>query len=75
MCSAKKRAVSSVVEHYLDTVGVTGSNPVSRTTPLNLNDLQHLRWPKKPDHITSRRSLIELVARPPGCDANGKGKF
>jgi hypothetical protein len=27
------RAVSSVVEHYLDTVGVTGSNPVSRTTP------------------------------------------
>ena len=23
-------AVSSVVEHYLDTVGVTGSNPVSR---------------------------------------------
>jgi hypothetical protein len=25
------RAVSSVVEHYLDTVGVTGSNPVSRT--------------------------------------------
>ena len=24
-------AVSSVVEHYLDTVGVTGSNPVSRT--------------------------------------------
>gem|GEM_PF-2619004 len=26
-----RRAVSSVVEHYLDTVGVTGSNPVSRT--------------------------------------------
>ncbi len=26
-----KGAVSSVVEHYLDTVGVTGSNPVSRT--------------------------------------------
>lgn len=25
-------AVSSVVEHHLDTVGVTGSNPVSRTT-------------------------------------------
>ena len=25
------RAVSSVVEHYIDTVGVTGSNPVSRT--------------------------------------------
>ena len=27
----KNCAVSSVVEHYLDTVGVTGSNPVSRT--------------------------------------------
>lgn len=26
-----KRAVSSGVEHHLDTVGVTGSNPVSRT--------------------------------------------
>jgi hypothetical protein len=25
------RAVSSVVEHHIDTVGVTGSNPVSRT--------------------------------------------
>src|SRR5205807_945375 len=24
-------AVSSVVEHYLDTVGVSGSNPLSRT--------------------------------------------
>jgi hypothetical protein len=27
-----KCAVSSVVEHYLDTVGVRGSNPLSRTT-------------------------------------------
>ena len=27
------RAVSSVVEHYLDTVGVTGSSPVPRTIP------------------------------------------
>jgi hypothetical protein len=27
-------AVSSVVEHYLDTVGVTGSKPVSRTIPV-----------------------------------------
>ena len=25
-------AVSSVVEHFLDTEGVTGSNPVSRTS-------------------------------------------
>jgi hypothetical protein len=29
--AAKRGAVSSVVEHYLDTVGVTGSSPVSRT--------------------------------------------
>ena len=29
---AKICAVSSAVEHYTDTVGVTGSNPVSRTT-------------------------------------------
>ena len=27
----RSRAVSSVVEHYLDMVGVTGSNPVPRT--------------------------------------------
>jgi hypothetical protein len=31
-------AVSSAVEHYLDTVGVTGSNPVSRTTVSNFLD-------------------------------------
>ncbi len=30
------RAVSSAVEHYNDTVGVTGSNPVPPTTFLNL---------------------------------------
>ncbi len=29
--SSKRGAVSSVVEHHLDTVGVTGSIPVSRT--------------------------------------------
>jgi hypothetical protein len=32
LASSLPSAVSSVVEHYLDTVGVTGSNPVSRTT-------------------------------------------
>ena len=32
-------AVSSVVEHYLDTVGVTGSNPVSRTKLNEINGL------------------------------------
>lgn len=29
------RAVSSVVEHYLDMVGVTGSNPVPPTNKIN----------------------------------------
>jgi hypothetical protein len=29
--SARKSAVSSGVEHHIDIVGVTGSNPVSRT--------------------------------------------
>src|SRR4051812_37562862 len=28
-------AVSSVVEHYIDTVGVRGSNPLSRTIPFS----------------------------------------
>src|SRR6266496_2697201 len=31
-----KCAVSSVVEHYLDTVGVRGSNPLSRTISFNM---------------------------------------
>lgn len=30
-CGCPRRAVSSVVEHYNDTVGVTGSNPVPPT--------------------------------------------
>lgn len=32
MALRDKRAVSSAVEHYLDMVGVTGSNPVPPTT-------------------------------------------
>lgn len=31
-----KSAVSSVVEHHLDTVGVVGSNPTQRTTSARL---------------------------------------
>jgi hypothetical protein len=31
LVTSSERAVSSVVEHYLDTVGVRGSNPLSRT--------------------------------------------
>jgi hypothetical protein len=41
--SEAKRAVSSVVEHYLDTVGVTGSNPVSRMTRSEIRHLQTLK--------------------------------
>ena len=36
-------AVSSVVEHYLDTVGVTGSNPVPRTTSPSFPSRMNLR--------------------------------
>ena len=32
-------AVSSVVEHFLDTEGVRGSNPLSRTIPFHLKSL------------------------------------
>ncbi|KXK11675.1 MAG: hypothetical protein UZ18_ATM001002228, partial [Armatimonadetes bacterium OLB18] len=34
------RAVSSVVEHYNDTVGVTGSNPVPPTTFLHVHSIE-----------------------------------
>ena len=34
-CNVVKRAASSAVEHYLHTVGVTGSIPVLPTTLLN----------------------------------------
>ena len=43
-------AVSSVVEHYLDTVGVTGSNPVSRTISFPaLQRLTHFHQNKRFD--------------------------
>ncbi len=37
-------AVSSVVEHFLDTEGVTGSNPVSRTISSAQTPLNRLQW-------------------------------
>ena len=37
--SSEGCAVSSVVEHFLDTEGVTGSNPVSRTIPNRIKRL------------------------------------
>ena len=39
MTSPSTRAVSSVVEHHLDMVGVTGSNPVLRTILLRIGRL------------------------------------
>ena len=49
-------AVSSVVEHYIDTVGVTGSNPVSRTIHLEMFKQQFR--PKKAFVIKKQMSLI-----------------
>ena len=37
LISGTSRAVSSAVEHYLDMVGVTGSNPVPPTTPYGVD--------------------------------------
>lgn len=44
--AGKMGAVSSVVEHHFDTVGVTGSNPVSRTIPVSLPSAHSglVRW-------------------------------
>src|SRR5207248_11729421 len=48
-------AVSSVVEHYLDTVGVTGSNPVSRTIiPIETLCDRSRRFATFPSEINSR---------------------
>ena len=44
-------AVSSVVEHYLDTVGVTGSNPVSRTIFFTRKDKNVPEITVNPDSI------------------------
>src|ERR1700684_294157 len=60
-------AVSSVVEHHIDTVGVTGSNPVSRTifdhpttrmSPgkiLFSNAVRH--FPSYPSHAMHRKPI------------------
>jgi hypothetical protein len=42
------RAVSSVVEHFLDTEGVRGSNPLSRTILYDLMEsMLSLLWNQK----------------------------
>ena len=58
------RAVSSVVEHYLDTVGVTGSNPVSRTISFPaLQRLTHFHQNKRFDCNTFLPAgLIQMQA-------------
>ena len=49
-------AVSSVVEHYLDTVGVTGSKPVSRT--ILVVDNKGVRQSFKKVDATNRKALV-----------------
>jgi hypothetical protein len=68
-------AVSSVVEHYLDTVGVTGSNPVSRTifspaaatyafsSKTNASDCNTFR----PDGLIEAQASDVLFADDNGC--------
>ncbi len=48
----KRGAVSSVVEHHLDTVGVTGSSPVSRTT------LEGGSFDKEERAVTIRKTYV-----------------
>ena len=47
------------MRHYLSTVGVTGSNPVSRTMVLSENDLRRLDNPKEAYLVTD---LVTLPA-------------
>ena|SRR5438093_9088765 len=57
------RAVSSVVEHYLDTVGVTGSNPVSRIFEPRLC-ITLMCYDAATAIFTSARGLIFVIASP-----------
>jgi hypothetical protein len=56
-------AVSSVVEHYLDTVGVTGSNPVSRIFEPRLC-ITLMCYDAATAILTSARRLIFVIALP-----------
>jgi hypothetical protein len=51
-------AVSSVVEHFLDTEGVTGSNPVSRTI---------FNWPLLQPAIAALHGKIPLSSSANWC--------
>ncbi len=53
-----------MVEHYLDTVGVTGSNPVSRTTfyPKSTAGVRiDLRYAKASFQVCSTESSLKLT--------------
>ena len=55
-------AVSSVVEHYLDTVGVTGSNPVSRSCSCSMFYTYVLRCADGYLYVGSATDLRKRVA-------------
>jgi hypothetical protein len=48
-----------VVEHYLDTVGVTGSNPVSRTSEDDVWDCAAMGPRLAADNPDLKRRLLE----------------
>ena len=56
-------AVSSVVEHYLDTVGVRGSNPLSRTTSFLMSDFSSKLNRAIGDSVQTLESLRNLEAQ------------
>ena len=54
-------AVSSVVEHFLDTEGVRGSNPLSRTILNRIKGFIHFVALKKVKVITSSHNKSPIV--------------
>ncbi len=63
-------AVSSVVEHYLDTVGVAGSNPAPRTILHGFLQLAELApWPYLESLFRLGPPLLLGGPRPPGWGA------
>jgi hypothetical protein len=55
-------AVSSVVEHYLDTVGVRGSKPLPRTI-LYLSGFSHFRGAMDQQILRGERVSLKFPAR------------
>ncbi len=64
--SVNIRAISSVGEHYLDTVGVTGSIPVSpTTTPPGIAGVQHVSDDPGQNRVTADRIQTRLQSLRP----------